>query len=95
MSVNIKAKKFLIMGLPGAGKTTLANKLATKIISIRINADEVRKKYNDWDFSEEGRDRQAKRMRDLSDQIVKSGKMLSLILYVQLIIQEKILTRII
>ena len=74
MSVNIKAKKFLIMGLPGAGKTTLANKLATKIISIRINADEVRKKYNDWDFSEEGRDRQAKRMRDLSDQIVKSGK---------------------
>lgn len=72
--MNIKSKKFLIMGLPGAGKTTLADKLATKIDSVRLNADEIRKKYNDWDFSKEGRDRQAKRMRKLSDQITSSGK---------------------
>jgi adenylylsulfate kinase len=31
-----------------------------------INADEVRSAANDWDFSSEGRDRQAKRMIKLS-----------------------------
>ena len=48
------------MGLPGAGKTTLANELAPMIDARRLNADEVRKSANDWDFSEEGRKRQAK-----------------------------------
>lgn len=72
--MKINSKKFLVMGLPGAGKTTLANKLSTKIPAIRINADEIRKKYNDWDFSDEGRNRQAKRMRKLSDDITASGK---------------------
>ena len=48
-------KIILIMGLPGAGKTTLANELATLIKSKRLNADEIRKAANDWDFSEEGR----------------------------------------
>ncbi len=72
--MKIYSKKFLVMGLPGAGKTTLANKLSTKIPAIRINADEIRKKYNDWDFSDEGRSRQAKRMRKLSDDITASGK---------------------
>ena len=43
------------MGLPGAGKTTLANELAKLIECKRLNADEVRKAANDWDFSEEGR----------------------------------------
>jgi len=32
-----------------------------------INADDVRKKYNDWDFSHEGRIRQSNRMRELAD----------------------------
>ena len=32
-----------------------------------INADDVRKKYNDWDFSHEGRIRQSIRMRELAD----------------------------
>ena len=50
------------MGLPGAGKTTLAEELAPKLNAKRLNADEVRKEANDWDFSEEGRKRQAKRM---------------------------------
>jgi len=55
-------KIILVMGLPGAGKTTLANELAPKLNAKRLNADEVRKVANDWDFSEEGRTRQAKRM---------------------------------
>ena len=47
-------KIILIMGLPGAGKTTLANELAPMINAKRLNADEVRKAANDWDFSKEG-----------------------------------------
>ena len=50
------------MGLPGSGKTTLANVLGPMLNAKRLNADEVRKEANDWDFSEEGRKRQAKRM---------------------------------
>ena len=57
-------KIILIMGLPGAGKTTLANELGKLIEAKRLNADEIRKAANDWDFSEEGRKRQAKRMAD-------------------------------
>ena len=55
-------KIILVMGLPGAGKTTLANEMAPLLNAKRLNADEVRKASNDWDFSEEGRVRQAKRM---------------------------------
>ena len=57
-------KIILVMGLPGAGKTTLANELAKLIKAKRLNADEIRKAANDWDFSEEGRIRQSKRMAD-------------------------------
>ena len=53
-------KIILIMGLPGAGKTTLADELAPMLNAKRLNADEVRKAANDWDFSPEGRTRQAK-----------------------------------
>tara|TARA_B100000780_G_C20993667_1_gene397417 strand:- start:517 stop:909 length:393 start_codon:yes stop_codon:yes gene_type:complete len=59
----------LIMGLPGSGKTTLANKLALLINAKRLNADEVREEANDWDFSNEGRIRQAKRMFDFAKRI--------------------------
>ncbi len=61
------------MGLPGAGKTTLANELATLIKSKRLNADEIRKAANDWDFSEEGRTRQAKRMSEAALKIKSEG----------------------
>ena len=57
-------KIILVMGLPGAGKTTLADELAKLIKAKRLNADEIRKAANDWDFSEEGRIRQSKRMAD-------------------------------
>ena len=57
------------MGLPGSGKTTLANELAPMLNAERLNADEVRKEANDWDFSEEGRKRQAKRMADFAKKI--------------------------
>ena len=43
-------KIILIMGLPGSGKTTLASELAPLVNAKRINADEVRKAHNDWDF---------------------------------------------
>ena len=66
-------KIILIMGLPGAGKTTLANELAPMINAKRLNADEVRKAADDWDFSPEGRKRQAKRMADLALKLKAEG----------------------
>ncbi len=61
------------MGLPGAGKTTLAEELAPKLKAKRLNADEVRKAANDWDFSEEGRKRQAKRMAEFALKLKNEG----------------------
>ena len=66
-------KIILIMGLPGAGKTTLAEELAPKLNAKRLNADEVRKEANDWDFSEDGRKRQAKRMADFALKLKNQG----------------------
>lgn len=68
--------KILIMGLPGSGKTTLASKLKETISKIGysvewFNADVIRETFDDWDFSEEGRLRQAKRMKHFSDESKK------------------------
>ena len=60
-------QRILIMGLPGAGKTTLAQALQARLNCAWFNADEIRARYNDWDFSTEGRVRQSKRMRILAD----------------------------
>jgi adenylylsulfate kinase len=66
-------KIILIMGLPGSGKTTLANELGTMLKAKRLNADNVRKDANDWDFSEEGRKRQAKRMANFAIKLRENG----------------------
>ena len=61
------------MGLPGSGKTTLANELGTMLDTKRLNADEVRREANDWDFSKEGRKRQAKRMAEFALKLKNEG----------------------
>jgi len=66
-------KKILIMGLPGSGKTTLASELVPLLNAKWLNNDKVRKAAKDWDFSEEGRARQAKRMADLADKYKQEG----------------------
>ena len=66
--------KILIFGLPGSGKTTLAKPLADLLGGVHINADQVRTEYDDWDFTSEGRMRQAMRMKYLSDGVVRAGK---------------------
>jgi len=83
-----QAKRLLIMGLPGSGKTYLAERLRqyleqhmnpinehslrpiadAQVTVAWLNADQVRRHYNDWDFSTEGRIRQSLRMRDLADE---------------------------
>ncbi len=66
--------KILICGLPGSGKSTLAKPFAELIGGIWLNADKIRTEYDDWDFSVNGRLRQADRMRHLADGIVMCGK---------------------
>ena len=66
-------KIILVMGLPGAGKTTLADEMAPMLNAKRLNADEVRKAADDWDFSEEGRVRQAKRMAEFALKLKTEG----------------------
>ena len=59
--------KILIMGLPGSGKTWLATRLQEHLDCAWFNADEVRSMANDWEFSEEARIRQARRMTNIAD----------------------------
>jgi len=62
------------MGLPGAGKTTLANALAPRLNAVVFNADEVRTNINkDLGFSEPDRIEHARRMGWLCDQVVRTG----------------------
>jgi adenylylsulfate kinase len=66
--------KILIMGLPGSGKTTLAQMMVPRLNAVWLNADEVRKEANDWDFSEDGRRRQSLRMRSLAEGAVGNNR---------------------
>lgn len=68
--------RVLIYGLPGAGKTYMAEKLVD-YLGDRVawfNADVVRKEADDWDFSDEGRLRQNTRMRLLCEEAESKGK---------------------
>jgi len=69
-----KNKKILVMGLPGSGKSYLSDKLATLLGAEWLNADRVRAEANDWDFSPEGRTRQAERMKHLAQEGLDRGK---------------------
>ena len=62
------------MGLPGSGKTTLAKFLVPMFNAISLNADAVRKEADDWDFSNEGRIRQANRMEKLADEAITNNR---------------------
>ena len=62
------------MGLPGSGKTTLAEKLVPFYNAVWLNADKVRKEADDWDFSSEGRVRQADRMKTLAQKAIDDGR---------------------
>ena len=55
------------MGLPGSGKTHLAERLQKHLECAWFNADEIRRMANDWEFGEDARIRQARRMRNLAD----------------------------
>ena len=66
--------RILICGLPGSGKTTLAEPFAELINGIWINADKVRTRYDDQDFTVDGRVKQAYRMRHLADGVQLAGK---------------------
>ena len=67
-------RKILIMGLPGSGKTTLAELLVPRLNAAWFNADAVRQDiHKDLGFSEEDRNEHAKRMGKLADWSSMSG----------------------
>jgi adenylylsulfate kinase-like enzyme len=68
------AKKILIMGLPDSGKTTLAKLLAPMFNAVLLNEDEIRKKANDFDYSEIGRSIQTNRMKRLADEAIQNNR---------------------
>jgi adenylylsulfate kinase len=66
--------KILIMGLPGSGKTYLAERLQKHLDCAWFNADEVRRMANDWEFGEDARIRQARRMCNIADYEKSEGR---------------------
>lgn len=67
-------RKILVMGLPGAGKTTLANALAPLLNAVVFNADAVRANLSrDLGFSHDDRIEHARRMGWMCDRVVEAG----------------------
>ena len=70
----MKKLKILVCGLPGSGKSYLSERLKIILNATWLNADKVRGEANDWDFSVEGRIRQANRMKKLSADALNDNK---------------------
>ena len=67
-------RRILIMGLPGAGKTTLANALAPLLNAVVFNADAVRANLSrDLGFTHPDRVEHARRMGWMCDRVVEAG----------------------
>lgn len=70
----MRPHKILVMGLPGAGKTTLSRLVAARLNAVHLNADEIRAHINkDLGYSESERIEHARRMGWLCDQVTKTG----------------------
>ena len=67
-------KKILVMGLPGAGKTTIAKELSRSLSAVHLNADEIRREiHRDLGFSELDRIEHARRLGVLCGIINRAG----------------------
>ena len=67
-------RKVLIMGLPGAGKTTLCEALAPLLNAVVFNADAVRANLSrDLGFSHDDRIKHARRMGWMCDRVIEAG----------------------
>lgn len=65
----------LLFGLPGSGKTTLANKLLQHIDAVHVNADQVRADLSsDLGFSIEDRLEQARRLGAIARLLSNQGR---------------------
>lgn len=71
----MSGKIIQIIGLPGSGKTTLANTLAGRLGAIQLNADKVREDLSsDLGFSPQDRVEQARRLGAIARLLAAQGQ---------------------
>ena len=70
----INPRKILVMGLPGAGKSTIARALCRELGAVHLNADEIRSTvHKDLGFSLVDRIEHARRLGFWADKIAQAG----------------------